>query len=170
MIKKTQHLTHTLPIFINDDSKVLILGSFPSVKSREVMFYYGHPQNRFYKVLSKIFNEEDSISTIDDKKSFLKRHRIALYDVIEECDISRSADSSIKNVKPADILGILQEFPLIKVIGITGRKAKELFDKYILNKIDITKIKVVYLPSSSPANAKMSIEALQDSYNSLFYN
>lgn len=168
MTRKIEHLTHTLPIFINDDSKVLILGSFPSVKSREVMFYYGHSQNRFFKVLTKVFNDDSSIDTIEERKAFLLKHKIALYDVIEECDISGSADSSIKNVKPADIIGILREFPLIKVIGITGGKAKKLFDKYILNKIDLTKVKVVYLPSSSPANAKMSIEALAESYKSLF--
>lgn len=134
------------------------------------MFYYGRPQNRFFKVLTKVFNDDSSIDTIEERKAFLVKHKIALYDVIEECDIVRSADSSIKNVKPADIIGILQEFPSIKVIGITGGKAKELFDKYILNKIDITKVKVVYLPSSSPANAKMSIEALTESYKSLFCN
>ena len=84
------HLKHTLPIFINEDSEILILGSFPSVKSREVMFYYGHPQNRFFKVLPIIFNEKDSVDTIDERKDFLKRHKIALYDVIEECDIEGS--------------------------------------------------------------------------------
>ena len=165
-----QHLTHSLPIFINEDSEILILGSFPSVKSREVMFYYGHPQNRFFKVLPRVFNEHVDLVTIEEKKAFLKKHKIALYDVIEECDIDGSNDSSIKNVKPADILGILREFSSIKVIGITGGKAKKLFDKYILNKIDVTHIKVVYLPSTSPANAKMSIDAFQDSYKSLFCN
>ena len=165
-----QHLTHTLPIFINEDSGILILGSFPSVKSREVMFYYGHPQNRFFKVLPGVFNERVNLVTIEQKKSFLKKHKIALYDVIEECDIEGSSDSSIKNVKPANIPGILREFSSIKVIGITGGKAKKLFEKYILNKIDVTHIKVVYLPSTSPANAKMSIDALQDLYKSLFCN
>ena len=165
-----QHLTHTLPIFINEDSEILILGSFPSVKSREVMFYYGHPQNRFFKVLPGVLNEQVNLVTIEDKKAFLKKHKIALYDVIEECDIDGSSDSSIKNVKPANIPWILREFLSIKVIGITGGTAKKLFNKYILNKIDLSYVKVVYLPSTSPANAKMSIDALQDSYKSLFCN
>ena len=161
------HLTHTLPIFINECSKYLILGSFPSVKSREVMFYYGHPRNRFFPTLYKIFNEEHSFD-ISNRKDFLIRHNIALYDVIEECDIKGSSDSSITNVIPADIVGILREFPSIKVIGITGGKAKSLFDKYLLNKIDTSEIKVVYLPSTSPANAKISSETLFESYKSLF--
>ena len=162
-----QHLSHRLPIFINEYSKCLILGSFPSVKSREVMFYYGHPRNRFFPTLYKIFNEEHSFD-ISNRKDFLIRHNIALYDVIEECDIEGSSDSSITNVIPADIVGILRKFPNIKVIGITGGKAKSLFDKYLLNKIDTSEIKVVYLPSTSPANAKISNIDLVESYKSLF--
>ena len=97
-----QHLIHTFPIYINDDSTYLFLGSFPSVKSREQMFYYGHPQNRFFKVLGSIFNEDVHNNTLS-KKTFLKKHHIALYDVIEECDIIGSSDASIKNVVPIDI-------------------------------------------------------------------
>ena len=159
------HLTHTLPIFINEDSKILILGSFPSVKSREVMFYYGHPQNRFYKVLGSIFND-DRINTIEEKKLFLKRHKIALYDVMNECDIIGSSDSSIKNVIPIDIVSILDNFPNIKIIGITGNKAAYYFNKYLLDKVSNTL--VVYLPSTSPANAKMSVDDLAKQYKKLF--
>ena len=162
-----QHLTHTLELFANKDSKYLILGSFPSVKSREYNFYYAHPRNRFFPTLAIIFNESLS-SDIKERKDFLLRHNIALYDVIEECDIKGSSDSSIINVVPADIVGILNIFPNIKVIGITGGKAKSLFDKYLLNKIDTSKIKVVYLPSTSPANAKINNEKLLESYKSLF--
>ena len=158
------HLTHTLPIFINKDSKILILGSFPSVKSREVMFYYGHPQNRFFRVLGRLFNE-DAPLTVEDRKAFLKRHRIALYDVIEECDIEGSADSSIKNVKPIDIVSILMNYPSIRKICITGNKAKALFDKYILSKVG--SIKVIYLPSTSPANARMSVDFLIAEFKAL---
>lgn len=158
------HLTHTLPIFINDDSEILILGSFPSKKSREVMFYYGHPQNRFFKVLAKLFNEDVPL-TVEDRKTFLKRHKIALYDVIEECDIEGSADSSIKNVIPIDIVSILEKFPNIKIIGITGNTARYYFDKYLLDKIGSNK--VVYLPSTSPANAKMKLDDLVEKYKSL---
>ena len=103
-----EHHTHTFPIFINEDSEILILGSFPSVKSRENMFYYAHPQNRFFKVLSVLFNEEYSLD-LTKRKDMLKKHKIALYDVIEECDIEGSADSSIKNVKQIDIVSIVDK-------------------------------------------------------------
>ena len=160
-------LDHTLPIFINKDSKYLILGSFPSVKSRELSFYYSHPRNRFFPTLYKIFNESLS-NDIEDRKDFLNRHNIALYDVIEKCDINQSYDSSIKDVIPIDIVKILREFSNILVIGITGGTAKKLFDKYLLNLIDTSKIKVIYLPSTSPANAKISNEELLLEYRKLF--
>ena len=156
------HLTHTLPIFISEDSKILILGSFPSIKSREMMFYYGHPQNRFFPVLAMLFNEETPV-TVEQRKASLKKHQIALYDVIEECDIKGSSDNTIKNVVPIDIVSILKKHSNIKVIGITGNKAKHYFDKYLLDKVS-NDIKVVYLPSTSPANAKMSIYDLVDKY------
>ena len=158
------HLEHTLPIFINEDSEILILGSFPSVKSREVMFYYGHPQNRFYKVLGSLFNEDAPI-TVEERKAFLKRCKIALYDVISECDIEGSKDSSIRNVVPIDITTILNRHSSIKVIGINGNTAKYYFDKYLLSKVG--KIKVMYLPSTSPANAKMNLDALLSKYKEL---
>ncbi len=158
------HLTHQLPIFINSDSRLLILGSFPSVKSREYGFYYSHPRNRFFLTLSSVFNEVCPI-TIDDRKEFLIKHHIALYDVIEECDINNSDDSSIRNVTPIDIKGILDRYPNIKAIGITGKKAHSLFDKYLKDKVSV---KIIYLPSTSPANAKASNEELKDSFKALF--
>ena len=158
------HLTHTLQIFINDDSEILILGSFPSVKSREVMFYYGHPQNRFFRVLGRLFNE-DALLTVEDRKAFLKRHKIALYDVIEECDIEGSADSSIKNVKPIDIVSILKKYPNIRKIGVTGNTARYYFDKFLLDKVG--NIRVVYLPSTSPANAKANLDDLVSKYKQI---
>ena len=161
------HLTHTLPIFINECSKYLILGSFPSVKSREVMFYYGHPRNKFFPTLYKIFKEEHSFD-ISKRKEFLIRHNIALYDVIEECDIEASYDSSIKNEIPINIVGILNDFPNIKVIGVTGGTASKLFEKHLRNKIAGKDIKVVFLPSTSPANAKMSLEELVEHYKQIF--
>ena len=160
------HLKHTLPIFINDDSKILILGSFPSIKSREIGFYYSHPRNRFFPILGAIFNEDIS-TDIDSRKTFLIKHNIALYDVVEECDIVNSDDSSIKNVLPIDIKSILIKYPNIKIIGIIGNKTKKLFDKYLLNKIK--DIKIIYLPSSSPANAKMKDDELIKIYKTLFY-
>ena len=162
-----QHLSHTLPIFINECSKFLFLGSFPSIKSREYNFYYSHPRNRFFPTLYKIFNEEHSF-VIEDRKAFLNKHNIALYDVIEECDIEGSGDSSIKNEVPIDLLGILNNFPNIKVIGVTGGTAEKLFKKHLLNIIDQTKVKVVFLPSTSPANAKMTLEELVEHYKYIF--
>ena len=156
----------SLPIFINPNSKILILGSFPSIKSRELGFYYSHKQNRFFSVLSVIFNEDVPLS-IKDRKDFLKRHLIALYDVIERCEITNSSDSSIKDVVPIDIKKILNDYPNIKRIGVTGKKASSLFEKY-LNEYVRDDIEVYYLPSTSPANAKMSLEELVKEYRRLF--
>ena len=161
------HLKHTLEIFIDDNSKYLILGSFPSVKSREYNFYYSHPTNRFFKVLYEIFDEPYSTS-IEDRKVFLREHNIALYDVIEECDIESSYDASIKNVIPIDIVDILSKYPNIKSIGITGGKATSLFKKYLLDKIDTSKIKITYLGSTSSANAKMSVDDLVEQFKEVF--
>lgn len=159
------HLTHELEIFIFDSSDTLILGSFPSVKSREYGFYYSHKQNRFFPVLAKVFNEETP-SSIEERKEFLKRHHIALYDVIEECDILGSDDSSIRNAIPSDIPYFLKKYPNIKRIGITGKKAGILFDKHLKDKVNVN---VFYLPSTSPANAKMTIGDLVKEYKRLFY-
>ena len=165
---KLNHITHaSIPIFINENSSVLILGSLPSVKSREYGFYYGHKMNRFFPVLSRIFNEKEPI-TIDERKEFLNRHNIALYDVIYECDIYGSSDSSIKNPTVIDIEDILKTYHNIKTIGVNGGKAKALFDKYLFPKINDKNIRIVYLPSTSPANAKMSVDDLIEEYQKLF--
>ena len=167
-MKELKHVSHkSIPIFINEESSVLILGSLPSVKSREDGFYYAHPRNRFFKVLSKIFNEQEPIST-NDRKEFLTRHCIALYDVIDECDIHGSSDSSIKNAKVIDIKGILNRYPNIKKIGVNGSKAKVLFDKYLLDIVKQFDIKVFYLPSTSPANARATLNQLVEAYNKIF--
>lgn len=159
------HLHHELEIFIDEQSTILILGSFPSVKSRKYGFYYSHKQNRFFPVLATIFNEPWPY-TIEERKDFLRRHHIALYDVIEECNIVGSDDSSITNVTPIDIESILNCYPNIQTIGITGKKAAKLFDEYLKDKVDI---QVVDLPSTSPANAKMKIYDLVEEYSKLFY-
>ena len=139
---------HTLEPIYNNNSKVLILGSMPSVKSREENFYYAHPRNRFWKTLSKVYNEE-----ITDKKEFLLKHKIALFDVIKECDIEASSDSTIKNVVPNDLSEILENSK-IEAIFTTGTKAYSLYQKYIYPK---TNIKAIPLPSTSPANSKKDI-------------
>ena len=162
------HVSHkSIPIFIDNNSTVLILGSLPSVKTREVGFYYGHPRNRFFKVLSTVFNEEEPISVID-KKEFLREHNIALYDVIYECDICGSSDSSIKNPIVIDIKDILTKYPKIKYIGVTGGKAKQLFDRYLLDDVKRFGVAVYYLPSTSPANARMGLDELVEQYSIIF--
>lgn len=162
------HITHEpIPIFIYDSSTILILGSLPSVKTREIGFYYGHPRNRFFKVLSNIFSAEEP-TTIEDKKELLKEHNIALYDVIYECDICGSSDSSIRNPIVIDIKDILTRYPNIKYIGVNGGKAKQLFDKYLLEDVKSFGVAVYYLPSTSPANARMGLKELLDSYSRLF--
>lgn len=139
------------PVFDNN-SKILILGSFPSVKSREQQFFYAHPQNRFWKVISSI-TEEALPQTIEEKKALLLKHNIAVWDVIKFCDITGSGDISITNVVPNDIYKILN-CANIKTIYANGDKAYKLFKKYY-KELEITK-----LPSTSPANAQYSLERL----------
>ena len=154
------HVTHeSIPPFINENSRVLILGSLPSVKSREDGFFYAHPQNRFFRTIANVFNEQEP-KTIPERKEFLKRHHIALYDVIYECDICGSSDSSIKNVVPIRLKELLKQYPNIKNIYTTGKKAKELYDKYLSD----SGIEAISLPSTSAANAGMSQERLNEEY------
>ncbi|MBQ7031213.1 MAG: DNA-deoxyinosine glycosylase [Bacilli bacterium] len=150
---------HTFDAFYNSDSRILILGSMPSVKSRELGFYYMHPKNRFWQILSIVFNEYIGKS-IDDKKQFLSKHKIALWDVIESCDIDGSSDSSIKNVIVNDIKSILDKTN-IKYIYCTGKKAFELYNKYCFNN---TKVSAVYLYSPSPANCAISLDKIVENY------
>ena len=119
------------------------------------------------KYLSSIFNIEEPINVID-RKSFLREHNIALYDVIYECDICGSSDSSIKNPIVIDIKDILTRYPNIKRIGVNGGKAKQLFDRYPLEDVKRFKVEIFYLPSTSPANAKMGLSELVEQYSNLF--
>ena len=144
---------HELEPYYNTNSKVLILGSMPSVKSRELKFYYMHPQNRFWKTLAKVY-DEDLPSSIDDKKDFLKRHKIALWDVIASCNIAGSSDSSISNVKVNNINKLLKETNVEKIFTL-GRKAYNLYNKYLLPK---TKKEALYLPSTSPLYCPKGID------------
>lgn len=150
---------HTFEAYYNKDSKVLILGSFPSVKSREFGFYYAHPQNRFWKVLSELYNELIN-NDIVSKKEFLKKHKIALYDVCYSCDIIGSSDNTIKNVKPVDLKVILNNSN-IKKIFVNGRTAYNLYNKLIKNDL---KKEAIYLPSTSPLNARYSLNDLVREY------
>lgn len=122
------HVIHEIEPIYDENSKVLILGTLPSPKSREKMFYYGHPQNRFWRVLSEILGEELPESP-EDKAAMLKRHGVALWDTISECDISGAADSSIKNAVPADLSRIFDKAD-IKMIFTTGATAYKYYCKY----------------------------------------
>lgn len=150
---------HTINPVYDKNSEILILGSLPSVKSRENNFYYAHPKNRFWKVISDIYNEKEPI-TIKNKKEFLKNKNIALYDVIKSCTITGSSDSSIKNVKVNDIKSIVEKSKITKIYT-TGKTAFNLYNKYLKDDI---RIDAVCLPSTSPANAKISYEELLEQY------
>ena len=151
-------IIHPFKPVIFKESRVLILGSFPSVKSREVDFYYGNKNNRFFKILEVIFDEKIGESR-EAKIDFLRRHKIALFDVVKSCEIVGSSDSSI-SVKEVNDIGKLIENTDIEKILLNGKKAYEIFQKYI--KID--KVKYFYIPSSSPANASFSLDRLVFEY------
>ena len=146
---------HPFPPLYDEHSKILILGSFPSVKSREQMFFYGHPQNRFWKVLSTVLNAETP-TTIEEKRNFLLSSNIALWDVIASCDITGSSDSSIKNIVANDLTEIL-DIADIKQIFVNGKTAEKYYNKYIC---DVIKRTAICLPSTSPANAGWRIDRL----------
>lgn len=165
-----KRITHPFPSFHDEKSTILILGSFPSVKSREQMFFYGHPQNRFWKVLAGVFDEnfyaeENRLfaqsdiyvpQTIPEKKVFLAEHHLALWDVIAACDISGSADASIRNVVPNDLSEIIDNSPIEKII-VNGRTAEKYYKKYTEK---IIGYRAICLPSTSPANAAWSVDKL----------
>lgn len=158
-MQEYQNIVHTFEPLYNQESKILILGSFPSVKSRENHFYYGHPQNRFWKVLAKILNV-DTPNSIEEKKEMLYNNNIAIWDVIHSCTIEGSSDSSIKDVVVNDFTEIL-EHSKIERIYVNGTKAYELYHKYAE---ELTGIKAVKLQSTSPANAAWNIDRLCESW------
>ena len=172
-------IEHTFEPIYDEGSRMLILGSLPSVKSRENNFYYGHPQNRFWRVLWEIFEGTDAqgrgeeklyarecpVNTfsIEEKKEFLHAHHIALWDVIARCDIAGSSDSSIKNVVPNDI-GVILKNASIENIYVNGGKAYELYMRYCY---PLTGREAVKLPSTSPANAAWTLDRLIKTWNTI---
>lgn len=151
-------LTHPFPPVYDRESRILILGSFPSVKSREEGFYYGNPRNRFWKLLEIIFSTK--LSTIDEKKAFLLSRHIALWDCIASCRIHASSDSSITDAVPNDIASLVKRSMIEKIIT-NGNKAYEVYMKYIY---PVVKTEAVRLPSTSPANAACSLEKLTQAW------
>ena len=151
---------HTIAPVYDENSRILILGSFPSVKSREAAFFYGHPQNRFWRVLAAVLGEE-APQTAAEKKSLLLRHGVALWDVIASCDIAGSSDASITNVVPNDLSRILDAAP-VRRIFCNGGTALRLYQKYQQNS---TGIPAAGLPSTSPANAAWTLNRLVSVWN-----
>lgn len=154
-----QHIIHPFPPLFSSSSRILILGSLPSVKSREEMFFYGHPQNRFWKMLSQIF-QVPVPQNIDEKRSLILNHDLALWDTIYSCDIIGSSDSSIKNAVPTDLTEILKNSCIEKII-CNGKTSGKYYEQYQMKQ---TQIKPVILPSTSPANAAWSLERLAESW------
>jgi len=151
-----EYVEHSFEPVFNSQSKVLILGTLPSVKSRENQFYYGHPQNRFWKVLKALTAWQGDLLTIDEKKKMLLRHGIAIWDVIKSCQITGSSDSSIKDVTANDLTLICKAAQVQKIYA-NGSKAYELFFRYCK---DMTNLPIEKLPSTSPANAACSLDKL----------
>jgi len=154
-----QHVEHTFEPVYDENSEILILGTFPSVKSRENNFYYGHPQNRFWKLIAGL-TKEPVPEAIEEKKALLLKHHIAIWDVVQSCDIIGSSDSSIKNVVPADIAKILKESSVQRIYA-NGDKAYRLYKKYCEKE---TGKKAEKLPSTSPANAIFTLDRLTESW------
>ena len=159
MRSETSSLVHPIPPYYDGESRVLILGSFPSVKSREAAFFYGHPQNRYWKVIARVCGEEDQAVTdpprpenIPAKREFLRRNHIAMWDTIGSCTITGSSDSSIRDVVPNDLSAILENAP-IRQIFCNGTASWNLYRKYIF---PVNGREAVKLPSTSPANAAWS--------------
>lgn len=155
-------VTHTFEPVYDEQSVLLILGTFPSVKSRENAFYYGHPQNRFWRVIAGL-TAEPVPSTIEEKKKLLLSHHIAVWDVISSCDIEGSSDSSIKNVVPNDVTGMIAGSRIERIYG-NGDKACRLYEKYMREQ---TGRDIIRLPSTSPANAAFSMDRLMECWGEI---
>ena len=152
-------ILHPIPPVFDSTSRILILGSFPSVKSREAMFFYGHPQNRFWPVVAEVF-EEPVPMTVPDRKAFLVRNHIAAWDVIASCRIEGSSDASITDVTVNDLRPILEAAP-IRQIYVNGKTAEKMYQKYTQ---PVTGRPCICLPSTSPANAAWSMERLVEAW------
>ena len=156
---KYVHSTHGFGAVYDSNSKVLILGSHPSVKSKSAGFFYMHPKNRFWKVLSRLLDVDFISADIDERKSLLLNNHIALYDVVEECDIVASSDATIRNVVYADIPTIVDSSEITHIF-LNGQKAYSLFTRAFPQYISIA----TPLPSTSPANASSSLDTLIDKW------
>ena len=153
------HVVHPFPPLYDEHSQILILGSFPSVKSREQRFFYGHPQNRFWPLIARLYGE-DTPGSIEEKKALLHRHRIALWDSIYSCDIVGSSDSSVRNAEPTDLRHILAAAP-IRQIYCNGQASFRTFARYQEQTLGRS---AIALPSTSPANAAWTLDRLAEAW------
>lgn len=161
-----QRIIHPIPPLFDENSKILILGSFPSVKSREMAFFYGHPQNRFWKLMSLLL-QVPFPETVPERREFLISHQVAVWDVIASCEIYGSSDASIRNAVPNDLREIL-DTAQIRQIYVNGQTAGKLYRKYQekpLAGIYGGCAKAVILPSTSPANAAWNMERLRAAWS-----
>ena len=154
-----QTVVHTIPPLYDSHSRVLLLGSIPSPKSRAVGFFYGHPQNRFWRVLAAVLGESVP-QTIEEKRAMCLKHHVALWDTIARCDIAGASDTSIRNAVPNDIGKLVRESEITRIFA-TGGKSAELYRKLIEPQLHIP---IMQLPSTSPANAAWSLERLIEAY------
>lgn len=161
-MQEYSYVEHTFQPVYDRDSRVLILGTFPSVKSRENRFYYGHPQNRFWRVIAHV-TEEKVPETVEEKKALLLRRHIAVWDVIQSCRIMGSSDSSIQDVTVSDFSRLFQETAITKIYA-NGGKAYELYQKYAFPQ---TNREIIKLPSTSPANAGYRLERLCEEWGQI---
>jgi hypoxanthine-DNA glycosylase len=156
---KQKHLSHPLKPIYDEHSRMLILGTFPSPKSREAGFYYSHPQNSFWRVMATVMESEVPQNN-EEKTIFLLKNKIALWDVLHSCEITGAADGSIRNPVVNDFSELLHKTD-IKAVFTTGRTAMKLYQKHCLPK---TGIPALYLPSTSPANRSCNFEVLVEKY------
>lgn len=161
--EKLEHVKHEFAPVYDEHSRVLILGTMPSPKSRERGFYYSHPQNRFWKVLAALFDEH-APETTEEKRSFSLRNGIALWDVLAECEISGAADSTIRAPKPNDIPALLEKTDIAAVFT-SGTAAAALLKKFFPE----IAARAIPLPSTSPANARAGFEQLKIAYGEILH-
>ncbi|MBO6301434.1 MAG: DNA-deoxyinosine glycosylase [Ruminiclostridium sp.] len=156
---ETLHIVHSFEPVFDENSRVLILGSLPSVKSRENGFYYGHPQNRFWRVTAAVFGESVPL-TVEEKRAMLLRNGAAIWDVVSECDIMGSSDASIRNVIPTDIAALLKK-TAVRAVFTNGGTADRIYRRY---QLPLTGVEAVKLPSTSPANAAWQLDRLTEAW------
>lgn len=155
-------ISHPIAPFCPESAQILVLGSFPSVASREMGFYYGHRQNRFWRVLASLYNCSLP-STVEEKQRLLSDMGIAVWDVIASCEITGSADNSIRSVIPNDIGLILETLPIERIF-VNGKTAEKYYNRYIKDRVGR---KAILLPSTSPANAAWELDRLIEAWRAI---